>query len=189
MARALKIGRPLAFTFHHNSLDAYTSIAVAILDSGLTCSASLPSPAEMGGSIHINGTGSSIIDTIFVCRKTGRVSRRTLASAAAELGGIVKHDLDQLLEGGVKATLGDIRCIIAGHLTRLAIWNLRHHWRSDAPIARRLRMVTEWFAEFGGVNEVLSYATENTTLTDDLLTAKVCEDPPSIFPNESFVSF
>ncbi|MFH1092061.1 MAG: hypothetical protein V1742_10885 [Pseudomonadota bacterium] len=52
MARALKPGAPLAFTYHHNYLRAYYPIAVAILDSGLTCSASLPCPAEMGASIH-----------------------------------------------------------------------------------------------------------------------------------------
>ena len=67
MARALKPGAPLAFTFHHNKLDAYFAV-VAMLDSGLICSASLPCPAEMGGSIHIHGTASSIVDTVFVCR-------------------------------------------------------------------------------------------------------------------------
>jgi len=54
---ALKPGRPLVFTYHHNQLDAYVPLAVAILDAGLVCSASLPCPAEMGASIHINGTG------------------------------------------------------------------------------------------------------------------------------------
>jgi putative DNA methylase len=68
MARALKPGAPLAFTFHHNRIEAYHAIGVAILDSGLTCTATLPCPAEMGGSIHIYGTGSSILDTVFVCR-------------------------------------------------------------------------------------------------------------------------
>ena len=38
MALALKPGAPLAFTYHHNKLEAYHAIAVAILDAGLTCS-------------------------------------------------------------------------------------------------------------------------------------------------------
>ena len=76
MATALKTGAPLAFTYHHNDLAAYHPIAVAILDSSLTCSAAMPCPAEMGASIHINGTGSSIIDTVFVCRSTGTVPRK-----------------------------------------------------------------------------------------------------------------
>ena len=65
MARALKPDAPLAFTYHHNKLEAYSAVGVAILDSGLTGSASLPCPAEMGSSIHIHGTASSIVDTVF----------------------------------------------------------------------------------------------------------------------------
>ena len=56
MARALKPGAPLAFTFHHNAMAPYHAVGVAILDAGLICSASVPRPAEMGGSIHIHGT-------------------------------------------------------------------------------------------------------------------------------------
>ncbi len=73
MSAALKPGSPLAFTYHHNRIDAYYPVGVAILDTGLTCSASLPCPAEMGGSIHIHNTDSSIIDTVFVCRSTGKI--------------------------------------------------------------------------------------------------------------------
>ena len=75
MARALKRRAPLAFTFHHNRVESYHAVGVAILDAGLTCSTTLPCPAEMGGSIHIHGTRSSIVDTIFVCRCTGRTKK------------------------------------------------------------------------------------------------------------------
>ena len=74
--KALKPGAPLAFTYHHNKLDAYFPVAVAILDAGLACTATLPCPAEMGASIHINGTGSSVVDTVFVCREHGTIQRR-----------------------------------------------------------------------------------------------------------------
>ena len=56
MAKALKPGAPLAFTYHHNKIGAYYAVGIAILDAGLTCSVSLPCPAEMAGSIHIRGT-------------------------------------------------------------------------------------------------------------------------------------
>src|SRR5437588_11341982 len=112
MAVALKPGAPLALTYHHNSLDAYFPIAVAILDSGLVCSASLPCPAEMGASIHINGTGSSIIDTVFVCRSTGRFPRRWLAETPAAMAKVVAEDLSLLQQGAVKPTQGDTRCIV-----------------------------------------------------------------------------
>lgn len=128
MAEALKPGAPLAFTYHHNRLNAYSAAGVAILDAGLTCSASIPCPAEMGGSIHIHGTASSIVDTVFVCRDTGHTPRRWLFESADQLAVIVAHDLAQVAEGGRKPRTGDTRCIIFGHLTRMAIWNLRPTW-------------------------------------------------------------
>ena len=120
MAKALKPGSPLAFTYHHNSIEAYYPVAVAILDAGLTCSASIPCPAEMGASIHINGTGSSILDTVFVCRSTGLMRKQWLANTPGELATVIKQDLDRLRAGNVKPTRGDIRCIAFGHLVRLS---------------------------------------------------------------------
>jgi adenine-specific DNA methylase len=151
----LKPGCPLAFTYHHNQLEAYVPMAVAILDARLVCSASLPCPAEMGSSIHINGTGSSVVDTVLVCRSTGRFPRRWLAQDAAGVAEIVKRDVDSLFEAGLNATQGDIRCVCFGHLTRLAIWNLRGTWDNQRPVAERMKMVGDWFAKFGGVSVVL----------------------------------
>ena len=42
MAYALKPGAPLAFTFHHNRIEAYHAVAVAIFDAGLICYAPCP---------------------------------------------------------------------------------------------------------------------------------------------------
>lgn len=154
-ASRLKSGRPLAFTFHHNRLEAYVPLAVAILDSGLTCAASLPCPAEMGASIHINGTGSSVVDTVFVCRQTGRVPRRWIVATAPELAQIVRDDIRALSDGGLSPTRGDIRCISCGHLTRLAVWNLRTRWAWDATTSAKMSAVEDWFTGFGGLNAVL----------------------------------
>lgn len=152
----LKEGCPLAFTYHHNKLDAYVPMAVAILDAGLTCSASLPCPAEMGASIHINGTGSSVIDTVFVCRKTGRVPRKWIVSTPAEVAELIKSEIESLFQAGLKATKGDIRCIAHGHLTRLAVWNLRHNWTIESPVLERMNAVRTWYENFGGLEGVLA---------------------------------
>jgi putative DNA methylase len=138
MSNALKPGAPLAFTFHHNRIEAYYAVGVAILDSGLVCSATIPCPAEMGGSIHIHGTGSSIVDTVFVCRSQGVVRRGHIFHTSAELIEIVRDELDQLRIAGMKPTAGDIRCIVYGHLTRMGIWNLRKAWDTGAPTSQRL---------------------------------------------------
>lgn len=152
----LKPGRPLAFTYHHNQLDAYLPLAVAILDARLVCSATLPCPAEMGASIHINGTGSSVVDTVFVCRSTGKFPGRWLAADPKGVADIVNSDIQMLAEGGLKATQGDIRCISCGHLTRLAIWNLRENWDPTINVNLRMEKVRQWFSAFGGLASVLS---------------------------------
>jgi hypothetical protein len=146
MALALKPGRPLAFTYHHNKLEAYYPVAVALLDAGLICSASLPCPAEMGASIHISGTGSSVVDTVLVCRSTGVVARRTLAVTADDFALLVAEDLDKLREGGLKPTRGDIRCIVFGHLIRMAIWHLRRGWEAGLPVQGELALLARQVA-------------------------------------------
>lgn len=150
MAHALKRGAPLIFTYHHNKIEAYLPVAVAILDSGLTCSASLPCPAEMGASIHINGTGSSVIDTVFVCRSTGTVPRRIVVSTSEEIATLVQRDIKLIQSGNIKLTRGDIRCIAYGHLVRLAIWNLRKYWNTDLPALEKMKVVERTIEELGG---------------------------------------
>ena len=154
MAKALKPGAPLTFTYHHNDIKAYYPVAVAILDAGLTCSASLPCPAEMGASIHIKGTSSSIIDTVFVCRSTGSVLRKWIPESPIGVANLVDDDLEKLAAGNVKVTLGDIKCITYGHLIRLAIWSLRVRWDENRQTESRIGEVGSWINQFGGWPEV-----------------------------------
>jgi hypothetical protein len=189
MAKALKPGSPLAFTFHHNALVAYESIAVAILDARLTCSATIPSPAEMGGSIHISGTGSSIIDSIFVCRSTGKTKRSSLAADPLTLSGLVENDLRQLEAGGVTPTRGDCHCIAAGHLARLAVWHLRHTWDPALAVKCRLGVVREWMNAFGGIELVLVKFRDRKKPSADHVTGRVNEEPQAFFNDAEFISF
>lgn len=149
MAKALKPGHPFVFTYHHNDIRAYYPVAVALLDAGLTCSASLPCPAEMGASIHINGTGSSIIDTVFVCRSTGVVPKKWLPEKLDGLSALIESDIENLKDGNVKPTLGDIRCILYGHLIRLVVWHLRKKWNKKGKTESRLLRVEAWIGQFG----------------------------------------
>lgn len=162
MARGLKPGAPLVFTYHHNKLEAYQAIGVAILDAGLTCSASIPCPAEMGGSIHIHGTGSSIIDTVFVCRSSGEAVTQTLCNTPAALVRVVLRDLDQLRVAGLKLTVGDIRCITFGHTTRMAVWTLRRSWDSRHSTSKKLRILAEQLSAFGDLEDVVEQAYAGT---------------------------
>lgn len=139
---ALKPDGPFVFTYHHNSLSAYIPVAVALLDADLVPTTTLVSPAEMGGSIHISGTQSSIIDSIFVCRKRDRVHIPTLH----DLTNLAKHIHEQLsaiTAAGHNPTSGDIYCIIYGHLIRIAVASLSKEWDSNRPIADRLENVSQ----------------------------------------------
>jgi hypothetical protein len=155
MARALKPGAPLAFTFHHNRIDAYHAVGVALLDAGFACSATLPCPAEMGGSIHIHGTRSSIVDTVFVCRLTGRTKKSLLFENEQQLHQIVDKDISRLDSAGMKPTLGDVRCVTFGHLTRMAVWRLRQRWDPRAPTSDRIRRFATEIASLVDLSSVI----------------------------------
>lgn len=155
MAIALKPGSPLVFTYHHNNLEAYFPVITAILDAGLVCSATLPCPAEMGGSIHINGTKSSIVDTIFVCRSTGSFPRKWLVDGPEGFADLVKNNISLLKSAGLNPTKGDIRCIIYGHIARLAIWRLRKSWDRSISIEDKLELVKKAVYSFASPDEVM----------------------------------
>jgi len=154
MAIALKPGSPLAFTYHHNKMDAYYPIAAAILDAGLICSASLPCPGEMGASIHISGTDSSIVDTVFVCRSKGVTQRHLLADDPDAMAALVDDDVKKLGAGGVNVGIGDIKCITRGHLIRLAIWHLHRNWDKSLPTAAKLSAISNEVEKTGGQSAI-----------------------------------
>ncbi len=154
MAKALKPGAPLVFTYHHKTPDAYCAVGVAILEAGLACSASLPCPAEMTGSIHIHGTTSSVVDTVFVCRGTGEVPEHWLFDTREQLLEVVREDLAHLSDAGRAATHGDIRCILFGHLLRIAIWLNRETWERSLPTTDKITMLRHAMMNYGDPDEL-----------------------------------
>ncbi len=140
-AEALKPGAPFVFTFHHNDPDAYIPIVVAILDAGLDCTAALPAPAEMGASLHIARTKSSVLDSVFVCRKV------KLGVESDTVQDKLKSDLIALQEAGLRVGEGDIRCLLAGHMARTAVNRLRDGWESGATLRERMGLAGVIIAE------------------------------------------
>jgi hypothetical protein len=155
MSHGLKPGAPLAFTFHHNRIEPYHAVGVAILDAGLTCLATLPCPAEMGGSIHIHGTGSSIVDTIFVCRTQGRTRQGTAFDSLHDLESVMQCELSMLRAAGMKPTAGDIRCMVFGHLARYAIARLRRTWDAKLLTSVRLERFARMVALLGDAQALI----------------------------------
>jgi adenine-specific DNA methylase len=131
-ASALKKGAPFVFTYHHNDPEAYVPLVVAILDAGLDCNATFPAPAEMGASLHIARSSSSVLDSVFVCRKGTAVFGNT------DVDDWVRRDFEALTAAGLKISEGDIRCLTSGHVARMAINRLRASWDHALPLGRRM---------------------------------------------------
>ena len=132
-AYALKPGQPFVFTFHDNDLDTYGAITVALLDAGLVPMRTIGCPSEMRGSIHINGSGSSRVDTVFVLRKPPATlpERRELAD-------LVDEQVAHLERAGVHVSDGDLRCLTYGVLAEAAVRSLRDSWNTKLPGRERL---------------------------------------------------
>jgi putative DNA methylase len=138
-AAALKPGAPFVFTYHHNDLEAYAPLVVALLDAGLLCTAVLPAPAEMEASLHINNTASSILDSVFVSRREWRDI--PALPGVDELEVEFTKNCRQVAAGGVRLSLGDARCLISGHIARLCVQHFRSDWKQDYSPADRLARV------------------------------------------------
>jgi adenine-specific DNA methylase len=155
MAGALKSGAPFVFTYHHNTIEAYYPIATAILNADLLCTATMPCPAEMSASIHINGTGSSIVDTVFICRSQNALREKPGKNLLEDITYLVEKDITELEAGKVPLTPGDVRCLLFGHITRLAIDSLLHTWDINTSLAERLSKVAHAMQTFGEPEAIL----------------------------------
>ena len=132
-AAALRAGAPFVFTYHHNNPEAYLPLVVAILDAGMTCTASLPAAAEMTASMHIAGTASSSLDSVFVCRKESCPRKKE-----EDIGLLLQQDLAAMRQAGVKVGEGDVRCLTAGHIAGRAVRLLRPAWDGALPLQKRM---------------------------------------------------
>lgn len=131
-ASALKPGAPFVFTYHHNDPYAYVPLVVAILDSRMNCTVTLPTAAEMSASLHINGTSSSILDTIFVCRS------ENIQQPNTDVIKYLLNDINALNQAGLSLTKGDIQCLAAGHIARIATNQLYLNWDTALSLENRI---------------------------------------------------
>lgn len=136
-AKALQPGAPFVFTYHHNKVEAYAPLVVALLDAGLLCTAVLPAPGEMEASLHISGTGSSVLDSVFVSR-VSTADHTPEIPGEGEFEDLLLENLRAVAAGGVKVSLGDARCLFSGHIARLSVGRLREDWDPRQPLVRRL---------------------------------------------------
>ena len=68
--------------------------------------------------------------------------------------GIVNEDLTQLAAAGRQASLGDTRCIVFGHLTRIAVWNSRMTWDPSMATSKKISIFHDRMIQFGDPDEL-----------------------------------
>ena len=108
----------------------------------MDCTATLPVAAEMSASLHILGTKSSVLDSVFVCRNVN-----TSHQARADVRKVLDQDAALMAAAEVKVSHGDIRCLASGHIARTSINGLRDGWDSSAPLSNRMRRAEERLVE------------------------------------------
>lgn len=176
-AAALKPTAPFVFTYHHNDPTAYVPLVVAILDAGLACTAMLPAAAEMGASLHISGTASSVLDTVFVCRSRPSVSAPSVHQRPGygeiempleDLGASLFRDAAAMRAAGLRVTAGDVRCLAAGHLARAAVTRLRPSWDINASLPARMACAGTTLTELTRNLKIAELVSQTlASLTDD----------------------
>ena len=151
-ASALKPEAPFVFTYHHNDPMAYSPLVVAILDAGLDCTATLPAAAEMSASLHIADTGSSVLDSVFVCRSAAyaRARSRARIEHGKSCGASLAEDADQMRAAGLRITRGDLRCLAAGHVARLAVNELAATWDRSKRLEQRMASAQDELKRIAG---------------------------------------
>lgn len=82
-----------------------------------------------------------MIDTVFVCRSTGKVQARDFEASQDALERMLDEDIADLEKAGHAATPGDARCMLLGHMVRLAVWQLRSTWQSSDQVSDKLKRV------------------------------------------------
>ncbi|HQG30584.1 MAG TPA: hypothetical protein PLA83_01535, partial [Deltaproteobacteria bacterium] len=85
------------------------------------------------------------------------VKRDLLFQTSAELIKLVRSDLDQLIAAGVKPSVGDVRCIVYGHVTRMVIWNLRKKWDATLPVVKRLVIFADAVSEIVNISDIVNH--------------------------------
>ncbi|HEY4743517.1 MAG TPA: hypothetical protein VIH45_02585, partial [Desulfuromonadaceae bacterium] len=93
--------------------------------------------------------------------------------------------LDQLRLGGLKPTRGDTRCIIFGHLVRMAVWNLRTTWDNAQPAQGKLAAVGSHMASLPRPEEI-----EHLLATKELPALRYAvHETPAPYAGDDGISF
>lgn len=181
MAKALVPGGPFVFTYHHNDPEAYLPLVVALLDAGLYCTAVLPVPGEMEASMHIQGTGSSILDSVFVCRAGIQPESCGWQALLAELEARLTEEIELLRRGGVAVSRGDVFCLLSGHISRILVHKLYGSWCPACSVEEKLEVARTSLKE-------ITLEVDTKALVDQLMQVRVKDNEGKIVQEDLILS-
>jgi adenine-specific DNA methylase len=113
--RKLKDDGLMAFTFHHQETDAWSSVLESVLDAGFYITAIYPVQAEMDTSMHIREKDNVNYDMIIVCRKRDDEPEEGIWSEMQDRIYLeAKNKIAELEEEGEHVARGDQFVIVLG---------------------------------------------------------------------------
>ena len=83
---------------------------------------------------------------------------RWLAGTSEEVAALVAKDIALLEAAGRTPTRDDTRCMVFGHLTRLAAWNLRRSWDVNLPTSQKAATFAASVAHIGAPEAIIGAA-------------------------------
>jgi adenine-specific DNA methylase len=105
----------MVFTFHHKSIDAWSLILQAVLNSGFYISATYPVRSEMEASTHLHLMENIKYDVILVCRKREIIpSERRWTSILREIDSSSRKMVDRLRKNGETPKKLDVFVMVLG---------------------------------------------------------------------------
>nr|VFJ69178.1 MAG: hypothetical protein BECKFW1821B_GA0114236_11614 [Candidatus Kentron sp. FW] len=110
--------------------------------------------------------------------------RKWLFEDEAGAAAIVADDLDKLRKSGMKPTQGDTRCITFGHLTRMAIWDLRGNWDSGESTRDKIQRFATAIHALGEPERILKTV---DALAKKSQSGMAVHTPPSLSHQEMLV--
>ena len=89
-----------------------------------------------------------------MCRSANLERSRELSRAPEDLSALIGRERAQLQAAGWKATYGDTRCMLLGHLTRIAVNDLHTRWNKSLPTEQRLALVRDALNRSGNPDDL-----------------------------------
>ena len=104
---------------------------------------------------------------------------------------MLRSDLENLQQAGLKPTLGDARCLLFGHLIRLAVWQLRAGWCAEKTEKHKLGEIEAALQEIHPVDLLQRLAAQALSSTSDidLLARMRVAEVPTIYDTDDELPF